>query len=341
MLTLLCLTGCNKKSDEVVITGEITGMGADTLYLYGADEGYDRIDTIFVNEKGRFSYTVRVDTLTSAFLLIGNTVEYPLYMDKGDKISIKGDTARLDILDVSGNTDNEGLTAFLKESAADVEAVKREKAEAFIKSHHSSLAGIYLLDRFLVNTDSVDIAKVKSLIESMPGRLQDTPYIERLKEKFDRMEKVQVDRYAPYFDLPNQKGKKVNRLSEAFREKYLLINFWASWNDSVADRQRSRELREIYRKHKKSKYIGMLGVSLDIDPEAWKAAIKRDSLDWEQVCDKGGLNSEIAVLYVVDRLPANVLLSPEGRIVARNIWGEALRKRLEEAVDELKERKKR
>ncbi|GAE22586.1 DNA-glycosylase [Bacteroides pyogenes JCM 10003] len=161
MLTLLCLTGCNKKTDKVVITGEIGGMATDTLYLYGADEGYDRIDTLFVDEKGKFSHAVRVDTLTSVYLLIGNKVEYPLYLDKGDKISIKGYTARLDLLEVSGNADNEALTAFMKETADDTEAVKRKKAEEFIKNHRHMLAGIYLLDRFLVDADSVDIEKVK------------------------------------------------------------------------------------------------------------------------------------------------------------------------------------
>ncbi|ERI86505.1 antioxidant, AhpC/TSA family [Bacteroides pyogenes F0041] len=341
MLTLLCLTGCNKNTDKVVITGEIGGMATDTLYMYGADEGYDRIDTLFVDEKGKFSHTVRIDTLTSVYLLIGNRVEYPLYLDKGDKISIKGDTARLDLLEVSGNADNEALTAFMKETADDTKAVKRKKAEEFIKNHRHMLAGIYLLDRFLVDADSIDIEKVKGLMETMPGKLQDTRYVEWLKEKIAQAEKVQVDRYVPYFDLPNTKGKRINRLSEDFREKYLLVNFWASWADSLSNEYRNRELRQLYRKYKKNKYIGMLGVSLDVAPETWKAAVKKDSLEWEQVCDEGGLNSEAIAPYVVDGLPANVLISPEGRVVAKNIWGDALREKLEESAAELEKRKKK
>src|SRR3712207_9053702 len=102
----------------------------------------------------------------------------------------------------------------MKETADDTEAIKKEKAEEFIKNHRHILAGIYLLDRFLVDTDSIDIEKVKGLMETMPGKLQDTRYVEWLKEKIAQAEKVQVDRYVPYFDLPNTKGKRINRLSE-------------------------------------------------------------------------------------------------------------------------------
>ncbi|GAE14242.1 adenosyltransferase [Bacteroides pyogenes JCM 6292] len=242
---------------------------------------------------------------------------------------------------MNGNADNEALTAFMKETADDTEAVKRKKAEEFIKNHRHMLAGIYLLDRFLVDADSIDIEKVKGLMETMPGKLQDTRYVEWLKEKIAQAEKVQVDRYVPYFDLPNTKGKRINRLSEAFREKYLLVNFWASWADSLSNEYRNRELRQLYQKYKKNKYIGMLGVSLDVAPETWKAAVKKDSLEWEQVCDEGGLNSEATAPYVVDGLPANVLISPEGRVVAKNIWGDALQQKLEESAAELEKRKKK
>ncbi|GAE14241.1 YzbB [Bacteroides pyogenes JCM 6292] len=89
ILTLLFLTGCNKNTDKVVITGEIGGMATDTLYLYGADEGYDRIDTLFVDEKGKFSHTVRVDTLTSVYLLIGNRWNIRCISIKGIKSASK------------------------------------------------------------------------------------------------------------------------------------------------------------------------------------------------------------------------------------------------------------
>ena len=102
ILIIICLVGCKKGSNETTITGEIKGLGTDTLYLYGMDELYDRIDTIYV-ENDKFSYTTSVDTITSAYLLLKNRIEYPVFLDKGNKIKIKGDTINLNFLTISGN----------------------------------------------------------------------------------------------------------------------------------------------------------------------------------------------------------------------------------------------
>ena len=99
ILIIICLVGCKKGSNETTITGEIKGLGTDTLYLYGMDELYDRIDTIYV-ENDKFSYTTSVDTITSAYLLLKNRIEYPVFLDKGNKIKIKGDTINLNFLTI-------------------------------------------------------------------------------------------------------------------------------------------------------------------------------------------------------------------------------------------------
>ena len=114
ILIAICLFGCSKSSKEVSITGEIEGLETDTLYLYGMDELRDQIDTIFTKDD-KFSYSTPIDTITSAFLLIKNQIEYPIFLDKGNKIKIKGDTGNLEALTIDGNTYNEEFTAFQKE----------------------------------------------------------------------------------------------------------------------------------------------------------------------------------------------------------------------------------
>ena len=69
ILILICLAGCKKSSNETTITGEIKGLGTDTLYLYGMDELYDRIDTIYA-ENDKFSYTTNVDTVSYTHLTL-------------------------------------------------------------------------------------------------------------------------------------------------------------------------------------------------------------------------------------------------------------------------------
>lgn len=342
ILIIICLAGCKKASNDVIITGEIKGMGTDTLYLYGMDEAYDRIDTIYVKDD-KFSYTTEADTVISAFLLLKNQIEYPIYFDKGNKIKIKGDNSNPDLLAIDGNIYNEEFTAFqksLEELNTPSDNALAEKAEEFIMQHHSSFVSIYLLDKYFVRKASPDFDKIKKLTTVMTGVLQDKTYIGQLNEAITQAEKSEIGKYAPFFNLPNVKGEKITRSSEAFKKKNLLINFWASWNDSISDNSSNSELREIYKTYKKSKHLGMLGISLDIDKQQWKDAIKRDTLDWEQVCDFGGLSADVAKQYSIKQLPANVLLSPEGKILAKNLWGEDLKKKLKEIVSAAEEKEK-
>lgn len=78
-----------KKTDSISLNGEIKGLGNDTIYLYGSDRMYDRMDTLIV-ENDKFSTTLSVDTLVSTILLFSDGTEYPLFLDKGHKIQIKG-----------------------------------------------------------------------------------------------------------------------------------------------------------------------------------------------------------------------------------------------------------
>ena len=145
ILIIICLCSCGKSSKKVSITGEIKGLGTDTLYLYGMDESFDRIDTIFA-KNDKFSYTASIDTITSAFLLIDNQTEYPIFLDKGNQIKIKGDINHPEYLDINGNIYNEEFTNFQKElnslptpSEKDLE----QKAEEFITAHHSSYCLVF------------------------------------------------------------------------------------------------------------------------------------------------------------------------------------------------------
>ena len=84
----------------------------------------------------------------------------------------------------------------------------------------------------------------------------------------------------------------------------------------------------------------MLGVSFDMDKKEWQDAIKRDTLNWEQVCDFGGLNSEVAKQYAIKDVPSNILLSADGKILAKNLKGEQLKKKIEEVVTAAEEKEK-
>ena len=337
---IIILSACGgKKSETVSLNGEIKGLGNDTLYIYGADRLYDRMDTLLVKDD-KFSATLTPDTLVETYLLFSNGSQYPLFMDKGDKIRIKGSVSEPDILEISGNSANEELTAFqneLKELGKPSQKVMEEKAENFINSHLASLASLYLLDKYFIQKHQPDYNHIKRLIEHMTGELKDRPFIDELLNRIQEEEKSEVGKTTPYFRLPNDKGKTISRSD--FKDQYLLIQFWASWD--TLSRDSNAVYRRIYKKEQKNKKFALLGISLDIDKEKWQKAIKADTLNWEQVCDFSGWNAEPVKLFSIRSLPANILLSPSGRIEGKNLSEKAIEKKLKEIEEREKKETER
>ena len=345
LLASLCMAACHKAPQGASISGHIEGMGTDTLYLYGADEGYDHIDTIYV-ENGTFSHALQVDTITSCYLLIDKRIEYPIFIDKNNQVTVKGDTAHLQALTVEGNIYNQEFSGFRKmleenDSTDTVEGFEKRKAEEFIRQHNSSYVSLYLLDKYFVLDENPNYDKLKELTGLMSGVLRDKLYVGKINETVKEAEQTIVGRFPPYFSLPNAEGKKLSRTSQQFKEKSLLICFWASWADSLSNQRNNEELKEIYRTYKKNKYLAILGISFDMNRQVWLDAIDKDSLEWEQIYCSDGANSELIKQFNIQQLPYNMLLSQEGRIMGKDLHGEELKEKVKIAVEQAEKNAKK
>lgn len=329
---------CKNDPKQGSITGEIKGLTNDTIYLYSTNGITNRLDTIYA-KSGKFSHTLKIDTITTATLLLNDSIQYPVFMDKGNQIEVKGNLAEK-FLEITGHPANDELTAFQKElkglGRPSTKALQ-EKVETFIRQHHSSLASIYLLDKYFIQKEQPDYRKIKDLISQMTGALLDQPTIEKASEYIGRWENVNDGKSAPYFNLPNAKGENISRLSDKLKNKYLLVNFWSSYTtDSIS----KRELKRIYRNYGKDKHFAMLGISIDFDKKAWKDCIKKDTLNWEQVCDSTGWDSETIKRFAVLELPTHILISPNGGIITRDIKGDSLSNKIKEVIKLAEEQEK-
>ncbi len=197
---------------------------------------------------------------------------------------------------------------------------------AFIAMHpHSYISLITFQQLELAYNFNPDTAAAR--FARFPADLRESATGRKLAGIIEKGKQTNNGAVAINFVQNDTTGKPV-QLAD-FKGQYVLLDFWASW--CAPCRAENPNLLAAYKKYK-DKNFTILGVSLDDEQgrSAWLNAVKKDGLPWTQVSELKGFNSKAAVLYGVSAIPSNFLIDPAGKIIARNLRGEDLEKKLSE-----------
>jgi peroxiredoxin len=205
---------------------------------------------------------------------------------------------------------------------------RRQQEIAFIKAHPDYIASAEAL-KDAVGYLPDDIRIYDKVFKGLSPAVQKSAAGMSVKKTIDAFMAVRIGAQAPLFTSPDTAGHAINL--KDFRGKYVLLDFWASWCGPC--REENPNVVKAYQQFR-DKNFTVLGVSLDQanKKDAWIKAINDDGLAWNHVSDLKYWDNAVAKLYAIRSVPQNFLIDPNGKIVAANLRGEALLKKLQELI---------
>jgi peroxiredoxin len=173
-------------------------------------------------------------------------------------------------------------------------------------------------------------AKGDELLAQLKTDFPDSKPVAMLKKQEEaeeiRSSLVEGARF-PDFDEKDVDGKPFNLA--AYKGKVVLIDFWATWcGPCIAELP---NVMKAYEKHHANGFE-IVGISLDSDQAKLEKFTKEKNMAWQQYFDGQGWNNKLSTKYGVNSIPATYLLDGEGKIIAKNLRGDALEKAVAKAL---------
>lgn len=369
IVAAVVLSSCSSKSAK--IKGQFSNLSEKMVYLERLEVGSSElIDSVKASKDGSFKFKIKFekDRQPSFYLLRVNGNNFiTLFVERGTSIKVKGDAAKLESsYEVTGSQTSEeikmlshllnatisSLDSLDKLRKAGVDSVdykmgkvfvdcKREFIK-FIVTNPKSMASLYAIYSQLPGNTNVfgtydDVNYFKLLSDSLSVTYGQSPYVVSLKKHYaqmagdlmlgDLLNNKKVETVGvPDISMKNEKGQEMKLSS--LKGKVVLLDFWDP--AAEASLENNLGLKTIYDRYK-AKGFEVYQVSL-ATKAPWTAAIQRQKLEWICVSDFLGANSPAALMYNVKSIPANFLISKNGDLLARNVFGKDLENQINKAL---------
>ena len=371
LISLFACTTETKNTSGFEIAGTLVNSKGEAIYLEKlGQQGVNVVDSAIIGEKGNFLinnysptvgfYRLRINASNFAMLVLDSAQKLVITGDARDlgntykaegspdtKLYLEynalaqGQKRRTDSLEniiknavVTLKLDSTGVDSISKVLQKPYELIVSSYSEVVakkIKENPNSFASIMAIQQ-LRPEFYVDAYKVldKGLKQKYPTNSDVKAFhgmVEQTEMSVNRIKAIKIGSEAPELVLPMANGKDLALSS--FRGKVVLIDFWASWCGPC--RKELPNVKRCYEKYK-SKGFEIYGVSLDKERDAWIEAISEEGLTWPQVSDLKFWQSEAVAIYAIESIPFTVLIGKDGKILATDLRGANLDKKLAEVL---------
>lgn len=314
-----CLEGQTQNA-KFKIVGQANGFSNGTkLYLNDLTDGsYIKIDSSII-VKGKFTFIGQLKTkfLKSSISTGDYSDRVTLWLEKG-LTTFSANKGNFNKAEIKGAKIQEKFTELsrLRDTLEKINQVDY----SFIKQNPNSVIAAYALSSYC-NIWSKDT--VSALYNAFSKEVMQTGFGKKISTFLSLNRNIKIGDKFVDFSQKDTSGNSV-KLSN-IKSNCILLEFWGSWCGPC--REENASLVKIYNEFKK-KGFEILGVASETNKQQWITAIKIDGLNWVNVTDLKGGNNNAAMIYGVSGYPSNFLIDKDGRIIAKDIYGDDLRNSL-------------
>lgn len=343
----VALASCHSTSYR--IQGTVEGMqDGDTLFLTTDMMTGIPHDTIIVRE-GRFSYEGETDSVQLGMLYSAarNEMNIPFFLEPGNiSVSLSETPGSSRVSGTKINSEwqrlNDSVMVIGKEINRIAEHIygknlsqeEQQKGMEHIDRLNKRFSGI-VVDAIKRNVDNefgyflltyypeelIDNQTRQQLIGQLPDKLRNRDAIKQIERAITAAESTGEGATITDFSQPTLDGTTLSLMSEVSQHQITIIDFWASWCGPC--RQEMPFMTDLYARYQ-DRGLGIIGISLDENKEAWQQATQALNIPWPQMSDLKGWENSVAKHFNITSIPHTIVVDHQGKILRRGLRGSEL-----------------
>ena len=351
----LAMTAC-MQSGGYKVNGVAEGLSdGDTLYFYDEMGSERPTDTIVVRD-GKFTLQGDVDSVKLCSVVAADGTAGAIFFKEEGNIDIT--LSRINPSKTGGTKANDAwqeisnlqaeynarldalMTPLYADSISDeqrqsilaqYQAAEKEMLDKVVDVAEANLDNAlgYFVVTSLAGSDELDTNRLMAMIEKMPAEYQQRQEIVQIREAMAAAENTAIGKTMPDFTLTTPAGEQLSAMDEVAKHKVTILDFWASWCGPCC--QEMPNMVSLYEQYK-GKGLGILGISLDNEKEAWTKAAADMNMTWTQVSDLNGWKTRPVELFQVRAIPFMVVVDQQGKILEKGLRGTALEQFIEKQL---------